>query len=110
MNRFSSACKDFGLTISVKKTKVLEERSGIAPVITIDGQVIESVNNFVYLGSNISSSGSINSEIDRRIGKASGTFARLSDRVWCNPKLSIKTKASVYNACVCSTLLYGSEG
>ena len=48
-------------------------------------------------------------EINSRIGKASGTFARLTARVWDNQKLSIRTKANVYRSCVCSTLLYGSE-
>ena len=43
------------------------------------------------------------------IGKASGTFARLSGRVWDNPKLTTRTKSAVYRACVCSTLLCGSE-
>ena len=40
---------------------------------------------------------------------AASTFARLGTRVWKNPRLSIKTKVTVYNACVVSTLLYGSE-
>ena len=35
-------------------------------------------------------------------------MARLSKRVWEN-KLTTNTKMSVYNACVLSTLLYGSE-
>ena len=32
-----------------------------------------------------------------------------TSRVWTNPKLTVKTKMAVYNACVISTLLYGSE-
>ena len=44
-------------------------------------------------------------QINSRIGKASGTFAR----VWDNQKLSIRTKANVYRSCVCSTLLYGCK-
>ena len=51
----------------------------------------------------------LNKEIDRRIGRASGTFAKLRKRVWENQKLTITTKISVYRACVLSTLLYGSE-
>ena len=39
-------------------------------------------------------------------GKAASTLAR---RVWTSPKLSVKTKMAVYNACVISTLLCGSE-
>jgi hypothetical protein len=34
---------------------------------------------------------------------------RLTNRVWDNKKLTIKTKILVYKACVLSTLLYDSE-
>ena len=44
-----------------------------------------------------------------RIGKASAAMARLTKRVWENTMLTIKTKTQVYQACVLSTLLYGSE-
>ena len=36
-------------------------------------------------------------------------LGRLATRVWENPKLTTKTKMAVYNACVVSTLPYGSE-
>ena len=44
-----------------------------------------------------------------RIGKAAATLARLTARVWTSPNMSVKTTMAVYNACVISTLLYGSE-
>ena len=44
-----------------------------------------------------------------RIGKAWAAMARLTKRVWENTMLFIKTKTQVYQACVLSTLLYGSE-
>ena len=44
-----------------------------------------------------------------RIGKASAATARLIKRVWENSMLTIKTKTQKYQACVLSTLLYGSE-
>ena len=109
LNQFSSACSDFGLTISLKKTKILSQGTNILPSIKINCKDIENVDNFVYLGSNVASNASLDKEINSRIGKASGTFARLTARVWDNQKLSIRTKANVYRSCVCSTLLYGSE-
>ena len=109
LNQFSSACSDFGLTISLKKTKILSQGTNILPSIKINCKDIENVDNFVYLGSNVASNASLDKEINSRIGKASGTFARLTKRVWDNQKLSIRTKANVYRSCVCSTLLYGSE-
>ena len=67
------------------------------------------VHQFTYLGSTISDNLSLDTEIDKRIGKAATTLARLTSQVWENPKLTVKTKMAVYNACVISTLLYGSE-
>ena len=37
------------------------------------------------------------------------TLARLTTRVWTNPKLTRRMKMAVYSTCVISTLLYASE-
>ena len=109
MNRFSEACRHFGLTISQKKTQVMGQDVDTPPDIRISDYQLEVVHDFVYLGSTVSDSLSINSEINRRIGKAASTMSRLTKRVWTNEKLSEHTKIQVYRACVISTLLYGSE-
>ena len=67
------------------------------------------VEQFTYLGSTITDSLSLDTEIDKRIRKAATTLARLTPRVWTNPKLAVKTKMVVYNVCFVSTLMYGSE-
>ena len=63
----------------------------------------------MYLGSTITDNLSLGPEIDKRIRKAATTLTHLTSRVWTNPKLTMKMKIAVYNACVLSTLLYGSE-
>ena len=67
------------------------------------------VENFKYLGSNISSKLTTDPEINARIGQATGVLSKLSKRVFTNKNLTLKTKIKVYQACVLSTLLYGSE-
>ena len=109
MDCFSQACKDFGLTISLKKTNILGQDTEAPPVIPIDDYELDAVCQFTYLGSTITDNLSLDAEINKRIGKAASTLARLTARVWTSPKLSIKRKMAVYNACVISTLLYGSE-
>ena len=101
VNRFAHACREFGLTISLKKTKVSS--------IKINDYILEVVEDFTYLGSIISNNLSLNTEINRRIGKAACTMARLTKRVWENKMLTENTKMRIYQACVLSTLLYGSE-
>ena len=109
MDRFSQACKDFGLTISLQKTNVLGQDTVELPAITIDDYELNVVEQFTYLGSNITDNLSLDTEVDKMIWKAATTLARLTSRVWTNPKRTVKTRMVVYNACVVSTLMYGRE-
>ncbi|XP_076436205.1 uncharacterized protein LOC143275812 [Babylonia areolata] len=62
--------------------------------------------DFTYLGSTISSSHSLDTILNKQIGKAATAMARLAKRVWDNPMVTINTKVQVYQACVltlCST-------
>ncbi len=109
MDRFSQACDHFRLTISLQKTKVLSQDVDTPPVIITDNHVLDVVHQFTYLGSTISNNLSLDAKINKHIGKAATTLGRLTTRVWGNSKLSTSTKIAVYNACIVSTLLYGSK-
>ena len=109
INCFAHACSQFGLTISIKKTNILGQDVSSAPSISIGDCTLDVVEYCTYLGSNISSNLSLDTELNMRIGKASAALARLTKRVCENTMLTIKTKTLVYQACVLSTLLYGSE-
>ncbi|XP_076458072.1 uncharacterized protein LOC143291792 [Babylonia areolata] len=76
MDRFSQACKDFGLTISLKKTNILGKGKEKPPAITTDDYKLDIVHQFTLLGSTISNL-SLDSEIDKRIRKAATILARL---------------------------------
>ena len=109
VSQFSQGCKEFGFTISLKKTNVMAQGTDHPPTITIDGHVLEAVDDFTYPGSTISSSLTLETEISSRIAKAAAVMSKLHQRVWNNPSLTVKTKLRVYQACVLSTLLYSSE-
>ena len=53
MDSFSQACKDFGLTISLKKTNALGQDTMELPAITIDDYEPDVVEQCTYLGSTI---------------------------------------------------------
>ena len=108
VSAFSTASQHFGLTISIKKTKILPQNTS-PPTISLQNERLENVDEFTYLGSTVTHNLSLERELGIRIGKAATTMNRLNKRVWQNNKLTIKTKMKVYSACVTSTLLYGSE-
>ena len=60
---------DFGLTISLAKTQVMVQDIKKIPSLFIHNYKLEIVHEFVYLGSTITDSLSINSELYRRIGR-----------------------------------------
>ena len=109
ITRFAEACTEFGLTISLKKTNIMGQDVSTTPTITIGDHILEVVDKFTYLGSTVSSNLSLDAELNARIGKAATAMARLAKRVWDNPMLTLNTRMKVYQACVLSTLLYGSE-
>ena len=89
----------------------MAQDSDMPPVISINRQPLKVVPSFTYLGSTVSSSGNLDSELNSRIGKAAGTMANLNNRVWNNTcsKFTENTKLRIYQACVLSSLLYSSE-
>ena len=60
VGHFSTACDNFGFTISTKKTKVMHQpapqKTYEPPTITVKGETLEAVDKFTYLGSTLSRS------------------------------------------------------
>ena len=81
MDAFSDASKKFGLKINIKKTEVLYQPNSTRTReenIMVDGNKLNSVPEFTYPGSTISSDGRIDAEIQRRMAKASTSFGRFA--------------------------------
>uniref|UniRef100_A0A2D4HVC1 Uncharacterized protein n=1 Tax=Micrurus lemniscatus lemniscatus TaxID=129467 RepID=A0A2D4HVC1_MICLE len=87
-----------------KKPQVMGQNMDSPPCITISAQELEVVHDFMYLGSTISNTLSLDTELNRHIGKAATTFSRLTKRVWLNKLLTEYTKIQVYRASVLNTL------
>ena len=100
-NAFARSARRFGLTISMKKTEVIyQPKPGAdytAPTITIDNP-LKVTDKFTYLGSTISQNALIDDEISARIGKASGSFGKLTKRIWSERGVRLVTKIKVQEA------------
>jgi len=113
MDAFEAACSSLGLFISLKKTVLMYQpapgESYYEPAIYVYGQKLAVVNRFVYLGSTLNMTGTLDDEICFRISKASDAFGKLNRRLWICRGISVATKVKVYVACILSALLYACE-
>jgi len=99
----------FGLWVSWTKTKLQNLGSGLTPSpVIVDGNTIDSVEEFTHLGSIQLSSSNSGLEYIWLFGLAASAMKRL-DSIWSQSKLSIAMKLRIYSMCVLSILLYGSE-
>ncbi|KAJ1082765.1 hypothetical protein NDU88_002930 [Pleurodeles waltl] len=113
MNRFSTACRDFSLTISTKKTEVLHQltsqKTHMEPTITSEGEILKAVDKFIHLGITLSTSVNIDTEVDTCIIKASSVFRWLWELVRERRCVKLSTKLKMYKAVILPTLLYACE-
>lgn len=108
VSAFEEAATDFGLQISIEKTKVMTQGCNSMPKpIQIYGHQVEQVQQFRYLGAIIASNGTSKTEIDSRVSKMQSAFGRLWKSVFGQRSLSIHTKLMVYSATVLSVMRYG---
>jgi len=110
---FVRVASGWGLTVSLIKSKGMvsgigADTSVLAPI-TVEGGVIDLVEQFQYLGSIISSDGELYAELSGRLAKAAKMFGSLRQSIFVNKSLSVKTRQCVYRSTVVATLLYGSE-
>ena len=93
VDAFSESTKKFGLKINIKKPEVLYQLNSTITRevdIMIDGNNLNSVLEFNFLASTISSNGCIDDEIQWRMVKASASFGRLRQRPWNNHYVSMR--------------------
>nr|VZI31795.1 unnamed protein product [Spirometra erinaceieuropaei] len=116
MDLFSAACENFGLVINTQTTVVMHQPPpnsatvpNAPPQISVNGNQLQVVENFPYLGSTHSRNTKIDDEVANRISKASQAFGRLQSTVWNRHGLQLSTKLKMYEAVILPTLLYGAE-
>ena len=97
-----------GLKISATMTKLMRIGTERGDGVSVAGERIEEVDQFIYLGSIVSKKGGTDEDIQVRIGKTRQAFAMLRP-IWRSTALTTKTKLRVFGSNVKAVLLYGSE-
>ena len=91
VERLEKPSTAYGMEISAEKTKLMtNDTSGINTVIKVNGQKLETVTSFKYLGLIITDEGS-KPEILSRIAQATAALTRLKP-VWIDKSISLSSK------------------
>ena len=93
------------MEISAVKTKLMTNNtSGIATEITVNGQKLETITSFKYLGSVITDESST-PEVLYRIAQTRAALARLKP-IWNDRSISLSSKIRLMRSLVTSIFLY----
>ena len=96
------------MEISAEKTKLMtNDTSGINTEIKVNGQKLETVTSFKYLGSVITDEG-FKLEILSRIAQATAALTRLKP-IWVDKSISLSSKTRLMRSLVTSIFLYACE-
>ena len=106
--RLSNASKGAGLKININKTKVMRFNAASEEKVIVNGEELEDVDSFVYVGAKVSTAGGADDDITSRLCKARAVFGKLSG-VWKSSILSKSTKIRLFKSNVIAVLLYGCE-
>jgi sorting nexin-29 len=105
-----STAKEMGLVINADKTKFLiaTNKTPDPSPLKIMTYSFETVSQFKYLGTLISSRNDLKIEINNRIFMANRSFYGLRNQLK-SKFLSVKTKLSIYKTLIRPIVMYGSE-
>ena len=102
--------RPLGLTINWAKTTIqyFGDPDRVSQCTTVQGNQVEVVELFTYLGSLIRSSGSSGTEIKRRASLVQKAMFALDRNIW-RSSISLETKLRLYNTCILPIYLYRTE-
>ena len=95
-----------GLKLNVQKTKIMA--SGPITSLQIDGVTVETVSDFIFLGSKITADGDCSHEIKRRLPLGRKAMTNL-DSILKSRDITLPTKVHLVKAMVFPVVMYGCE-
>ena len=96
-----------GLKMNMNKTKIMNNKLCPLNNINVNGEVLQKVENYIYLGHQINCDNNNILEINRRIGLGWAIFGKHREIFKSNMPISLKTK--LYNQVILPVITYGSE-
>ena len=98
--------KKVGLKLNIQKRKIMA--SGPTTSWEIDGETVETVTNFIFLGSKITTDGDCSHEIKRHLLLGRKVMTNL-DSIFKSRDIILPTKIHLVKAMVFPVVMYGCE-
>ena len=98
--------KVVGLKLNIQKTKIMA--SGAITSWEIDGETVETVSDFIFLGSNITADGDCSHEIKRRLLLGRRVMTNLGS-IFKSRDITLSTKVCLVKAMLFPVVLYGCQ-
>ena len=98
--------ENVGLKFNIQKTKIVA--SGPITSWQTDGETVERVTDFIFLGSKITADGDCSHEIKRRLLLGRKVMTKL-DSIFKSRDLTLPTKVRLVKAMVFPVVMYGCE-
>ena len=98
--------ENVGLKLNIQKTKI--KASGPITSWEIDGETVQTVTDFIILGSKITADGDCSHEIKRRLLLRGKVMTNL-DSILKSRDTTLPTKVHLVNGMVFSIVMYGCE-
>ena len=95
-----------GLKLNIQKTKIMA--SGPITSWEIDGKTVETVSDFIFLGSKITADGECSHEIERRLLLGKKVMTNL-DSIFKSRDISLPTEVHLVQAIIFPVVMYGCE-
>ena len=95
-----------GLKLNIQKTKIMA--SGLITSWQIDGETMETVTDFIFLGSKITADGNCSNEIKRHLLLGRKVMTNL-DSILKSRDITLPTKVLLVKALVFLAVMYGCE-
>ena len=95
-----------GLKLNIQKTKIMA--SGPVTSWEIDGETVETVSDFIFLGSKITANGDFSHEIKRCLLLGRKAMTNL-DRIFKSRDITLPTKVCLVKAMIFPVAMYGHE-
>ena len=95
-----------GLKLNIQKTKIMAS----SPITSweIDGEAVETVTDFIFLGSKITADGDCSQEIERRLPLGREVMINL-DSIFKSRDITLPTEVHLVKAMVFPVVMYGCE-